>query len=127
MRTASRRHSRARAELLDTYEAERRPIAERAQKIRDSEFLDAVVGRCSGISYTYRDYVPKVPGLAETAGPAIGDRAPDLDFDEEPHAARRGRYGRDVEGHTLRPTTALARLEDHLDGFLIKDAEEVAL
>ena len=67
----------AHASLLDTYEAERRPIAEqviwaasslheifmghgkdiaeRAQKIRDPEFLEAVVGRCSGISYTYRD------------------------------------------------------------------------
>ena len=63
--------------LLDTYEPERRPIAEqviwaasslheifmghgkdiaeRAQKIRDPVFLEAVVGRCSGISYTYRD------------------------------------------------------------------------
>jgi NADPH-dependent dioxygenase len=93
---------RARAELLDTYEAERRPIAEqviwaasslheifmghgkdiaeRAAKIRDKDFLDAVVGRCSGISYTYRDYVPKVAGLADLPGPAIGDRAPDADL-----------------------------------------------
>jgi NADPH-dependent dioxygenase len=88
--------------LLDTYEAERRPIAEqviwaasslheifmahgkdiaeRAQKIRDRDFLDAVVGRCSGISYTYRDYAPRAEGLAEIEGPAIGDRAPDVDL-----------------------------------------------
>jgi len=92
----------ARPALLDTYEAERRPIAEqviwaasslheifmghgkdiaeRAQRIRDPEFLDAVVGRCSGISYTYRDRVPKSAGLAEFEGPASGDRAPDVDL-----------------------------------------------
>ena len=93
----------ARATLLDTYEAERRPIAEqviwaasslheifmghgkdialRAEKIRDPAFLDAVVGRCSGISYTYRDYVAKHENLAATEGPAIGDRAPDANLD----------------------------------------------
>jgi 2-polyprenyl-6-methoxyphenol hydroxylase-like FAD-dependent oxidoreductase len=88
----------AHASLLDTYEPERRPIAEqviwaasslheifmghgkdiaeRAQKIRDPEFLEAVVGRCSGISYTYRDQAqPPV-----RSGPAIGDRAPDVDL-----------------------------------------------
>src|SRR5262245_41808144 len=92
----------ARPQLLDSYEAERRPIAEqviwaasslheifmghgkdiaeRASKIRDPEFLDAVVGRCSGISYTYRDYLPKVAGLADCEGPLPGDRAPDVDL-----------------------------------------------
>jgi NADPH-dependent dioxygenase len=90
------------AKLLDTYETERKPIAEqviwaasslheifmghgkdiaeRAQKIKDREFLDAVVGRCSGLSYTYRDYVPKPAGLAAIEGPAPGDRAPDVDL-----------------------------------------------
>jgi NADPH-dependent dioxygenase len=89
----------AHASLLDTYESERRPIAEqviwaasslheifmghgkdiaeRAQKIRDPAFLDAVVGRCSGISYTYRD--AKAAPVSEQ-GPAIGDRAPDVDL-----------------------------------------------
>jgi 2-polyprenyl-6-methoxyphenol hydroxylase-like FAD-dependent oxidoreductase len=92
----------ARPELLDTYQAERRPIAEqviwaasslheifmghgkdigeRARKINDPEFLEAVVGRCSGISYTYRDYIEQPEGLAELGGPAIGDRAPDVDL-----------------------------------------------
>ena len=87
--------------MLDTYEAERRPIAEqviwaasslheifmghgkdiaeRAQKIRDPAFLEAVVGRCSGISYTYRDQAQQPKG-APRAGPAIGDRAPDVDL-----------------------------------------------
>jgi 2-polyprenyl-6-methoxyphenol hydroxylase-like FAD-dependent oxidoreductase len=89
----------AHASLLDTYETERRPIAEqviwaasslheifmghgkdiaeRAQKIRDPLFLDAVVGRCSGVSYTYRDQKAAPSG---EPGPAIGDRAPDVDL-----------------------------------------------
>ena len=89
----------AHGSLLDTYETERRPIAEqviwaasslheifmghgkdiaeRAQKIRDPLFLEAVVGRCSGISYTYRDQTQPPPSVP---GPAIGDRAPDIDL-----------------------------------------------
>ena len=89
----------ARESLLDTYETERRPIAEqviwaasslheifmghgkdiaeRAQKIRDPAFLEAVVGRCSGISYTYRG-AAEPPDAGE--GPAVGDRAPDVDL-----------------------------------------------
>jgi 2-polyprenyl-6-methoxyphenol hydroxylase-like FAD-dependent oxidoreductase len=89
----------ARASLLDTYETERRPIAEqviwaasslheifmghgkdiaeRAQKIKDPKFLEAVVGRCSGVSYTYRD---QAQPQSEGSGPAIGDRAPDVDL-----------------------------------------------
>ena len=90
------------AKLLDTYETERKPIAEqviwaasslheifmghgkdiaeRAQKIKDREFLDAVVGRCSGLSYTYRQHVPTPTDLAPIEGPAPGDRAPDVDL-----------------------------------------------
>jgi len=89
----------AKESLLDSYEAERRPIAEqviwaasslheifmghgkdiaeRAQKIRDPVLLEAVVGRCSGISYTYRNPT-EPPGAAD--GPAVGDRAPDVDL-----------------------------------------------
>jgi NADPH-dependent dioxygenase len=88
--------------LLDSYEPERRPIAEqviwaasslheifmghgkdiaeRAQKIRDPEFLDAVVGRCSGISYTYRDAQPRAAAPAQGVGPTVGDRAPDVEL-----------------------------------------------
>jgi NADPH-dependent dioxygenase len=97
----------AKESLLETYEAERRPlaeqviwaasslheifmghgkdIAERAQKIRDPAFLEAVVGRCSGISYTYRNAAAP-PGTSAAAQPgsgelpAIGDRAPDVDL-----------------------------------------------
>ena len=95
----------AQPSLLDTYEAERKPIAEqviwaasslheifmghgksiaeRTARISDPVFLDAVVGRCSGISYTYRDYVAQPQGLAPLEGPAIGDRAPDVDLPGE--------------------------------------------
>jgi NADPH-dependent dioxygenase len=92
----------ARPELLDSYEAERRPIAEqviwaasslheifmghgkdiaeRAKKISDKAFLDAVVGRCSGISYTYRDYIDQPAETRDLPGPLIGDRVPDVDL-----------------------------------------------
>ena len=88
--------------LLDSYERERRPIAqqvlwaaeslqdvfmghgrdiaERSRKIDDPDWLDAVVGKCSGISYTYRDDIDVPPGLTPFEGPAIGDRAPDGDL-----------------------------------------------
>jgi hypothetical protein len=93
-------NGKAHPSLLDTYETERRPIAEqviwaasslheifmghgkdiaeRAQKIRDPVFLEAVVGRCSGISYTYRDQQQPPPSAKD--GPAIGDRAPDVEL-----------------------------------------------
>src|SRR5437773_8805251 len=93
---------RAPERLLDTYETERKPIAEqviwaasslheifmghgkdiaeRAQKIRDPAFLDAVVGRCSGISYTYRDQAGKRDATSSRDGPVPGDRAPDVEL-----------------------------------------------
>lgn len=92
----------ARAELLDSYEQERRPVAEqviwaasslheifmghgknigeRAKRIGDPEFLRAVVGRCSGISYTYRDSVPQSTAINALTGPLNGDRAVDAEF-----------------------------------------------
>jgi NADPH-dependent dioxygenase len=95
-------NGRARPALLDSYEAERHPIAEqviwaasslheifmghgkdiaeRARRIGDKAFLDAVIGRCSGISYTYRDYVDQPDGTVDLAGPLIGDRLPDIDL-----------------------------------------------
>jgi hypothetical protein len=88
------------AALLDSYEAERKPIAEqviwaasslheifmghgqsleqRAARLSDPAFLDQVIGRCSGIAYTYRDHVPKDSGAQPVpGGPMVGDRAPD--------------------------------------------------
>src|SRR5207237_2917740 len=94
----------ARRELLDTYEAERRPVAEQviwaasslhdifmthgkdiAQRTRtmfDPGYTDKVVNYCSGVAYTHRDYVQKPAALADLNGPAIGDRAPDIDFEQ---------------------------------------------
>ena len=93
----------AKPELLDTYEAERRPVAEqviwaasslhdifmthgkdiaqRKQTMFEPGYTDKVVNYCSGVSYTYRDAVSKPAGLSEIDGPAIGDRAPDIDFE----------------------------------------------
>jgi hypothetical protein len=94
----------AKPELLDTYEAERRPVAEqviwaasslhdifmthgkdiaqRKQTMFDPGYTEKVVNYCSGVAYTYRDYVPKPATLTELSGPAIGDRAPDIDFEQ---------------------------------------------
>jgi hypothetical protein len=91
-------------ELLDTYEAERRPVAEqviwaasslhdifmthgkdiaqRKQTMFDPAYTEKVVNYCSGVAYTYRDYVQKTAGLTELDGPAVGDRAPDIDFEQ---------------------------------------------
>jgi 2-polyprenyl-6-methoxyphenol hydroxylase-like FAD-dependent oxidoreductase len=96
---------RARPALLDSYEPERRPIAEqviwaasslheifmghgkdiseRGEQMQDQDFLDRVVGCCSGIAYTYRDnhhHQQHEPG-PDLPGPAIGDRAPDVDLE----------------------------------------------
>jgi 2-polyprenyl-6-methoxyphenol hydroxylase-like FAD-dependent oxidoreductase len=94
----------AKPELLDTYETERRPIAEqviwaasslhdifmthgkdiaqRKQTMFDPGYTEKVVNYCSGVAYTYRDHVKKPDALTELDGPAIGDRAPDVDFEQ---------------------------------------------
>ena len=91
-------------ELLDTYERERRPIAEqviwaasslheifmghgkgideRTERISDKAYLDAVVGRCSGLSYTYREVLAREDD-DDLPGPGIGDRATAIDFDAD--------------------------------------------
>ena len=93
----------ARPELLDTYEAERRPVAEqviwaasslhdifmthgkdiaqRKQTMFEPGYTEKVVNYCSGVSYTYRDTMQRPAGLSDFDGPAIGDRAPDVDFE----------------------------------------------
>jgi len=95
----------ARPELLETYETERRPVAEqviwaasslhdifmthgkdiaqRKETMFDPGYKQKVVNTCSGVSYTYQDYVAKPTGLSElSGGPSIGDRAPDIDFEQ---------------------------------------------
>ena len=91
-------------ELLNTYESERRPVAEQviwaasslhdifmthgkdiAQRTRtmfEPGYTEKVVNTCSGVAYTYRDYVQKSAALKEINGPDIGDRAPDIDFEQ---------------------------------------------
>lgn len=93
----------ARPALLDTYEAERRPVAEqviwaasslhdifmthgkdiaqRKQTMFEPGYTEKVVNYCSGVAYTYKDFVEKPEELSEIDGPAIGDRAPDIDFE----------------------------------------------
>src|SRR5215831_6084667 len=92
------------SELLDTYEAERRPVAEQviwaasslhdifmthgkdiAQRTRtmfDAGYTEKVVNTCSGVAYTYKDYVQETRGVKTLNGPAVGDRAPDIDFEQ---------------------------------------------
>ena len=94
----------AKAGLLDTYEAERRPVAEqviwaasslhdifmthgkdiaqRKQTMFEPGYTEKVVNTCSGVAYTYKDFVEKPEGLTDIDGPAIGDRAPDVDFEQ---------------------------------------------
>src|SRR5262245_19558087 len=56
-------------------------FAQRKQTMFDPGYTEKVVNYCSGVSYTYRDVVQKPEGISELAGPAIGDRAPDVDFE----------------------------------------------
>ena len=100
----------ARPELLDTYEAERRPVAEqviwaasslhdifmthgkdiaqRKQTMFEPGYTEKVVNYCSGVAYTYRDVAQHPGELSDFDGPAIGDRAPDVDFEAGRHALR---------------------------------------
>lgn len=93
----------AKPELLDTYETERRPVAEqviwaasslhdifmahgksiaaRERAMFEPGYMEKVVNTCSGIAYTYRDFVPPVSGLGDIGGPAVGDRAPDVELE----------------------------------------------
>jgi 2-polyprenyl-6-methoxyphenol hydroxylase-like FAD-dependent oxidoreductase len=93
----------ARPELVDSYERERRPvaeqviwaasslhdifmthgkdIAERRKTMFDPGYIQKVVNYCSGIAYTYKDVIAPAPAPGELDGPAIGDRMPDVDFE----------------------------------------------
>ena len=94
----------ARESLLDTYEAERRPVAEqviwaasslhdifmthgkdvaeRKKTMFEPGYTEKVVNYCSGVAYTYRDAVTQPPDTSDMGGPAVGDRAPDIDFEQ---------------------------------------------
>lgn len=90
----------ARRSLLDTYGVERAPIGaqviagtdamhdiimahghgmdDRLQLTRQDGWHSDTVNRISGLSYTYRDVVDVPENLNPLAGPACGDRAPDV-------------------------------------------------
>jgi NADPH-dependent dioxygenase len=96
-------NGQAKPGLLDTYEKERRPVAEQvlwaasslhdiflshgksvAQRERvmfEPGYTGKVVDHCSGIAYTYKDRVGNLSDASQVAGPAVGDRAPDVDFE----------------------------------------------
>ncbi|MEU6191559.1 FAD-dependent monooxygenase [Nocardia sp. NPDC047038] len=87
-------------EVLDTYEAERRPVAEqvidgthklhsfmmshgksmddRRAIIRAPGFKQAAAKQISGLSYSYREVTAQPPGLLTLGGLRAGDRAPDV-------------------------------------------------
>ena len=164
----------AKADLLDTYETERRPVAEqviwaasslhdifmthgkdiaqRRQTMFEPGYTEKVVNYCSGVSYTYKDAVPKPEGLAEIDGPAIGDRAPDIDFEnggtlfdrlrheyftllvmpggdgQAPPASVEKRFGAVVKTEVLPKSAALSRRYGPSDGrvFLVRPDGYVA-
>jgi 2-polyprenyl-6-methoxyphenol hydroxylase-like FAD-dependent oxidoreductase len=88
--------------LLDSYERERRPVAEqviwaasslhdifmthgkdiaqRRQTMFEPGYQEKVVSYCSGVAYTYRQAVDAIDGGAG-AGPTAGDRVPDVAVD----------------------------------------------
>jgi 2-polyprenyl-6-methoxyphenol hydroxylase-like FAD-dependent oxidoreductase len=156
----------AHASLLDTYEAERRPIAEqviwaasslhdifmthgkdiaeRKKTMFEPGYTEKVVNYCSGVAYTYRDAVPQPPGASDMDGPALGDRAPDVDFEHggtlydrlrHPHftlLAMPGerdvrpivepladRFGSVVESAILPPSSALTKRYGPSDGRFV--------
>jgi hypothetical protein len=57
-------------------------IAQRTQTMFDPAYKEKVVNYCSGVAYTYKDYVAKPADLTLLDGPALGDRAPDIDFEQ---------------------------------------------
>ncbi len=92
--------------ILDSYEAERRPIAEqviagahamhqiimahgtgledRLGLTEQPGWHEEAINRISGLSHHYRDATRVPEGLAETDGPRPGDRAPDATLVREP-------------------------------------------
>ncbi|MFE9328285.1 FAD-dependent monooxygenase [Nocardia sp. NPDC052278] len=104
--------------LLDTYEPERRPVAEqviartkklhdllmnhgtpvaeRLEIIREPEFLQQAVNGISGIGTTYRQTAPTVPGLTALDGIAAGDRAPQAHLTPKEHVHKLLRHAGDT-------------------------------
>ncbi|MGW3276713.1 FAD-dependent monooxygenase [Nocardia rhamnosiphila] len=113
-------HGHARESLLDSYEAERRPIAEQvitgthelhsvlmdhgcpvAERLalaREPGFTERAVARISGIAYRYDNTLDAGPPAPRSPdGPVVGDRAPDVEITPRLRLHERLRHG----GHTL--------------------------
>ena len=163
------------ASLLDSYETERRPIAQqviwaasslhdifmthgkdiaqRKQTMFEPGYTEKVVNYCSGVAYTYREAAEGAQPETDVDGPAIGDRAPDVDlqgggalFDRLRHPyftllaiagqqdvaptvdQLRTRYGDVLSVEMLRPEAGLAQRYGSRDGafFLIRPDGYVA-
>src|SRR6185369_1814443 len=72
----------AASSLHDIFMTHGKDIAERKKTMFDPAYTEKVVNYCSGVAYTYRDYVQHPNEIRELDGPAIGDRAPDVDFEQ---------------------------------------------
>jgi hypothetical protein len=72
----------AASSLHDIFMTHGKDIAQRKQTMFEPGYTEKVVNHCSGVSYTYRDVAQKPESLTDIDGPAIGDRAPDVDFEE---------------------------------------------
>jgi hypothetical protein len=58
-----------------------RDIAERRETMFEPGYREKVVNYCSGVAYTYRDVAGRPLLPTGIGGPAIGDRAPDVDLE----------------------------------------------
>ena len=72
----------AASSLHDIFMTHGKDIAQRRQTMFEPGYTEKVVNYCSGVAYTYRDVAAAPAGLSEIDGPAIGDRAPDVDFEQ---------------------------------------------
>ncbi|MEV0362534.1 FAD-dependent monooxygenase [Nocardia fusca] len=113
-------HGHARESLLDSYEAERRPIAEQviagthelhsvlmdhgrpvAERLaiaREPGFTERAVARISALAFGYGHAAEEsAPGRQSLGGLSVGDRAPDVEITPRLRLHERLRHG----GHTL--------------------------
>jgi hypothetical protein len=71
----------AASSLHDIFMTHGKDIAERRKTMFDPGYTQKVVNYCSGVAYTYKDVAAPAPAPEEPDGPAIGDRMPDVDFE----------------------------------------------
>jgi hypothetical protein len=84
----------AASSLHDIFMTHGKDIAQRRQTMFEPGYTEKVVNYCSGVAYTYKDSFARPAGLTELDGPAIGDRAPDVDLEDGSRLFDRLRHGR---------------------------------